>query len=148
MPFLLMESFFLFFYILLLYADILFIRRLGRILYEEKININPAGCAAVFDSDIVTVSDGYGICGSKDQGIQNKGYSCKGRSNYDQGQKRRDKEDQSQGIRSKNCFGKGDQKEDPDYREKAGKDKGYVDGISYEEMCGKRSGCTGRRGRG
>ena len=74
--------------------------------------------------------------------------SCKGRSNYDQGQKRRDKEDQSQGIRSKNCFGKGDQKENSDYREKAGKDKGYVDGISYEEMCGKRSGCTGRRGRG
>ena len=58
------------------------------------------------------------------------------------------KEDQSQGIRSKNCFGKGDQKEDPDYREKAGKDKYYVDGISYEKVCGQSSRYTGRRGRG
>lgn len=138
-----MESFFLFFYIYRLYADILSIRRSGRILYEEKINIDPVGCAAVFDSGIVTVSDEYGICGSKDQGIQNKGYSCKGRSNYDQGQKHRDKEGQSQGIRSKDCFGKGNQKEDPDYREKAGKDKGYVDSISYEEMCGQSSSDAG-----
>ena len=98
MPFLLMESFFLFFYILLLYADILSIRKSGRILYEEKININPAGCAAVFDSDIVAESDGYGICGSKDQGIQNKGYSCKGRSNYDQGQEHRQEEDQGNRV--------------------------------------------------
>ena len=57
--------------------------------------------------------------------------------------KYRDKEGQSQGIRSKDCFGKGNQKEDPDYREKAGKDKGYVDSISYEEMCGQSSSDIG-----